>query len=119
MRDPRIRSLIEAIEARYPGTRVVVQRWGGREDPDIRWWLWVLNVPEDRLTAVDRFASRRTTRIYGKRTVPFFTSIVSREQSLLQFAAVLAKPRGSRLVERMFEGFVPAPSRRRRRTRVA
>jgi len=119
MRNPRIRALIEAIEARYSGTRVVVERWGGGEDPDIRWRLWILDVPQDRVAAVEKFASRETTRLYGYGLVPYFAHAVGREDTRKHFAAVVGMPKGRRLVEESFPGYVPARTRRRRRARVA
>lgn len=93
MRNPRIRALIGAIEKRYPDTRVVVQPWGGREDPDIRWWLWVLDVPEEGLVEVEGFARRRARRLYGRPLVPLFVSAVSRERRGRRESAA---PRGPR-----------------------
>ncbi|MGH7152097.1 MAG: hypothetical protein ACREIU_15435 [Planctomycetota bacterium] len=119
MRNPRIRALIETVEKRYPGTRVVVQPWGGAEDPDIRRWLWVLNVPEACTLEVERFADRRARGMYGRRPVPFFVSSVNREETARVFSAVLAMPKGRRGIESGPFGYIPAPTRRRRRARVA
>jgi hypothetical protein len=44
MRKRRIWRLARAVEARYPGARVVVERWGDPEDPAVHWFLEVLNV---------------------------------------------------------------------------
>ena len=119
IRNPRIRALIGAIEKRYPDTRVVVQPWGGAEDPDIRWWLWILNVPADGTVEAERFGDRRARRMYGRRPVPFFVSAVNREETARVFSAVLGMPKGRRMIESGPYGYVPAPAPRRRRARVA
>ncbi|MCI0587412.1 MAG: hypothetical protein L0323_11285 [Planctomycetes bacterium] len=119
MRNPRIRALIEAIEKRYPATRVVVQPYGGAEDPDIHWWLWILDVPEEETLEVEGFADRRARRLYGSPHVPFFLGAVDPEQTLKHFAAVLGTPKSRRRIEHGAYGYVPAPTRKRRRSRVA
>ena len=118
MRNPRIRALIETIEKRYPETRVVVQPWGGAEDPDIDWWLWILDVPEDRTVEVEEFAHRRARRMYGRRSVPFVVSSVNCAETARVFSAVLAMPKGRRMIESGPYGYVPAPTGRRGSTRV-
>ncbi|HET6202225.1 MAG TPA: hypothetical protein VFI25_05415 [Planctomycetota bacterium] len=75
-------------------------------------------MPENRVAAVEKFLSRETTRRYGHRLVPFFANTVSCQETGRPFAAALGMPKGRRLVEDGFTGYLPATVRRRRRARA-
>jgi len=72
VRDPRMDSVLRAVQARYPGKRVAVERYESPDDPLIRWWIYVLDVPEDELGPVGLDLVGVARREYGRRPVPFF-----------------------------------------------
>jgi hypothetical protein len=73
MIDPRTASVIAAITARYPGTRIEV-----RPNPDpattaaIPDFLIVLDAPPDRLHEVASFGTDVAFAAFGDDQVPFF-----------------------------------------------
>lgn len=75
-------ALLRAIEARYPGTRAVVDPFRDPEgDPVPRWWVWILYVRDDDLGPLDEFASRLSCDLYGPDPVPFYVHPVGRRRT--------------------------------------
>ncbi len=74
-------AVIQAIRARYPWTRIVVEPYGDPDgDRNIRWWIWVLNA---RLSDHDLpgFAVGISRQIYDPDTRTFFVGFMTRRQS--------------------------------------
>jgi hypothetical protein len=81
MKDARMAAVMQAIRARYPWTRTVVEPYGDPDgDRNIRWWIWVLNA---RLSDEDlpTFAVRIARQIYEPDPRPFFVGFMTRRQS--------------------------------------
>jgi hypothetical protein len=77
MRDVRMAALIRAIEARYPGTRSLVERFvDPMGDPDIRWRIWILNIRDRDLGHLGQFAYHLAGELYGPDPLPFYISSV-------------------------------------------
>lgn len=70
-------TLIRTVEARYPGTRIVIEPCGSPDDPDFRWWVWVLNAPEKEVPLVTQFATRLALELYDWHTPNFFVGAQS------------------------------------------
>lgn len=69
-----MRTVIRTIEARFPGSRVIVEPFGVPEDPEIRWILRVLNVREKDTPLVLDFGIDLAIDLYGKMPIPFSLS---------------------------------------------
>ena len=105
-------AVIQAIRARYPWTRIVVEPYGDPDgDRNIRWWIQVLNAkPSDN--DLPEFAARVAWQIYDPRPRPFFMGFMSRGPSARYLARRAATARWSRARRRGSRG---SPSRRRGR----
>lgn len=112
-------AVMRAIEARYPGTRAVVDPYGDPDgDPDIRWWVWVLDVRRKDMGHLERFASELALNLYGPDPKPFFLGSMGKSQSREYLAEKAAKERRGirRHRARPIHG---SPARSPRRTRRA
>ena len=72
MKDRRMADLARTIEARWPGTRVVVEPYGSPDDSTIRWWVYVLHCRRRDLRDVHMFAIRTGHELFN-RAPPFIT----------------------------------------------
>lgn len=69
----RYRALARAIERRFPGTRVVVDRYTPPDrDHGIRWFVRILNCPARLSPHAADFAHRRAFQLWGGMGYPFF-----------------------------------------------
>ena len=120
VRDRKIAEFIRVVESRYPRTRVVLEPWGSEEDPDLRWLVWILNVPPRRIVEVEEFTDRYTLDLYdlGRKPIRFFAYAVSPENTAEYFPGLMTAPREWRLVVEEGEIHVLAPVRRARRRRA-
>lgn len=71
MKDARIVTLIRTVEARFPGTKVVVDPYGCPDDEEIRWWVSILHAPRGKEPLVNQFAIRLALDLYHWRGLPF------------------------------------------------
>ena len=72
MNDRRIAILARTVEARFPGTKVVVDPYGSPDDEEIRWWISILHTPRGKEVLVDKFAIGLAFDLYNQRSFPFF-----------------------------------------------
>ena len=78
MRNKRLARVVRAVERRFPGTKVVVERWESPDaDVDVKWWLSILNCPARSLAEADDFATRLSMRLYGWKPAPWCVSSLS------------------------------------------
>lgn len=99
MRGKRISALARAIEGRFPGTKVWVERYDPPDhDRGVKWFLWILNCPARKTPEVNRFAQRRADEIYGGGSIPMFISAASRTVTRRFFGAQMkgVSPRRAR-----------------------
>lgn len=87
MTDDRITLLVGEIESRYPGTRVELRPTSDEEDPAIRAFLWILEVPVERLCEVEDLAIDRALDLYGDDPLPFHVTAASPETTAKYFPA--------------------------------
>ncbi len=114
MRDRRLELVRRAIEARYPGTRTVVEPWSDPDgDPDIRCWLHVLDVRPDDMGPLRLFASQFALDLYRPDGKPFSLSIMGKRTSALFEARRAAETRRERA--RLRRGRTPGTGARNRR----
>jgi hypothetical protein len=88
--DDRTALLAREIESRWPGTRVEMRPCSDEEDPAIRAFLWILDVPVERLCEVEDFAIGRAFELYGDEPLPFHVSAASPETTAKHFPAPAA-----------------------------
>ncbi len=81
MKDERIALLAREIESRYRGTRIELRPTSDEEDPAIRAFLWILDVPGEKLCEVEDFAIDRALDLYGDDPLPFHVTAASPETS--------------------------------------
>ena len=82
MRDVRLKAVARAIEARYPGSRVVIEPWEDFEAPVIQWWFSILDVAPRHLVEAGRFAHEVGERLYGGwERCPFYAGAMDRRSS--------------------------------------
>ncbi len=78
MRNRRLAAVVRAVRRRYPGVRVLVEPFRCPDaDPEMRWWLSILNVPLRSLSDVHQYAIRKGFEVYGSPDIPFGTSVNS------------------------------------------
>ena len=101
MNDERLRSLTREVESRFAGSRLEARACEDEEDPSIRWFLWILDVPEERLREVEDFAIGRALDLYGDGPLPFYVSAASPATTAKYFARLVAPapPEASRVRE--------------------
>ena len=85
MRDPRIDRVADAIEKAFPGTTVVIERCPSPDDPDIDWFLHVLNLAPDRQREVTNLSLRLGIDLFGETSIPFLVGGVSPESTALHW----------------------------------
>ena len=117
MRDVRLAALIKAVESRFPGVEVMVEHWS---DPDgdrrIRWWLEILHVREDDLSAVSRFAHHLGAELYGDAGLPFEVGVKDAEGTAAYLARRKAEALRDARLARARKGETPTRRTRRRRS---
>ncbi len=87
-------AVIQAIRAKYPGTRVVVEPYGDPDgDRSIRWWLQVMNVNPSEMGPLQRFAGRLADDLYAPAPRPFFMGMLTRRQTTTYLARRAAMAR--------------------------
>ena len=120
VKDRILAMFIRVVERRYPGSRVVLERFGCPDDPDVRWWLSVLNVPRKRIVECDEFMTRYTLKLhdYWKKPIRFLADAVSPEETAKYFPDAMQAPRSHRLVLRQGEVHSMVPDRKNRRRRA-
>ncbi len=97
MNDVRLAAVMMAVEARYPGTRCVVEPWTDPDgDPDTRWWLCVLNVRPKDAGPLHDIAIRIALDLYGPDPLPFTMSVEGRRNTRLFLARKAAEARRGR-----------------------
>ncbi|MGH7151036.1 MAG: hypothetical protein ACREIU_10075 [Planctomycetota bacterium] len=94
MKGWRFETLAREIRRRFPGTRVVVDRYTPPDrDRGIRWYVRILNCPVRRLPHADEFAVRRAFELWRGIGVPFFVGAYSRRDTRRYLADRLARAR--------------------------
>ncbi|HKB14867.1 MAG TPA: hypothetical protein VKF62_02325 [Planctomycetota bacterium] len=74
--------LARAIERRFPGTRVVVDRYTPPDrDYGIRWYVRILNCPARVSPWANKFAVERAFELWGGMGFPFFVGAYTRRSS--------------------------------------
>src|SRR5437867_544220 len=107
-------AVIRAIEARYPGTRGVVDRWTHPEgDKELRWWVTVLNVRARDLGPLREFATQLAVDLYGPDPKPFVLSSTGKREARRFLDERAAREREERARTR--RGRKPGADRRSRR----
>lgn len=87
MRGRRFEALARAIERRFPGSRVVVDRYTPPDhDRGIRWFVRILNCPARLTPHAHEFAVRRAIEIWGGIGYPFFVGAYDRRVTREHFA---------------------------------
>ncbi|HEU5393406.1 MAG TPA: hypothetical protein VFV36_01260 [Candidatus Methylomirabilis sp.] len=82
MNDVRLAAVIRAVEAKYRGTRCIVEPWTDPDgDPDIRCQVHVLNVRPAEAGPLRLFATRLALDLFAPGPKPFFLSILDRKTS--------------------------------------
>jgi hypothetical protein len=89
VRDPRIDQIADAIEAKYPGTLVVISRCPAPDEPDIDWMLDVLNLPVERNLEMVGFAIESGDRLFPGEFHPFLVGGVTPEWAAQEYAKYL------------------------------
>ena len=109
MRDGRIATLVRTVEARFPGTKAVVDAYRSPDDPEIRWWIRILHAPRGKEHLVSTFANRLALDLYNWREPPFFVGAEGPRRT----REYLARKRAEAARRRI--GRARRPSRPRRR----
>ena len=68
----RIAILVRTVEARFPGTKAVVDPYGSPDDEEIRWWIRILHARRAEEPIVNHFANRLAIDLYDGHVPPFF-----------------------------------------------
>lgn len=89
MRNKRLARVVRAVERRFPGTKVVVERWDYPEI-EVKWWISILNCPVSRLAEADAFATRLSMKLYDWKPCPWGISSVSPRTTREYFSDRLA-----------------------------
>ncbi len=85
MTDVRFRELISRLTAAYPEVRHALRPYGHEDLPGVEGFLYVLNVPDERLAEVEDFAIGTAMDLWGEEVVPFLVSAVGPENTRLCF----------------------------------
>jgi len=97
VKDVRLAAVMKGVEARYPGTRCVLEPWTDPDgDPDIIWWLYVLNVRPKDSGPLHEFATRVALDLYGPDPKPFIMSVEGSRNTRLYLARKAAEARRER-----------------------
>ena len=72
MNDRRIAILVRTVEARFPGTKAVVDPYGSPDDEEIRWWIRILHARRAEEPIVNHFANCLARDLYDGHVPPFF-----------------------------------------------
>ncbi len=87
MRDPRTESVIAAISARYPDTRIEVRPNPDPDTASMPDFIVVLDVPPSRIREVEDFGLDVAFAAYGDEPLPFLLGAVDPERSARYFPA--------------------------------
>jgi hypothetical protein len=105
MRDKRIDKLIRVFRAGYPGTKAFVGTCPSPDEPYLRWWVYLLNVPDREVRLAEEFAFDLADSLYPRGSPPFAFEVVGRRRTPTMLRAIRAEE--ARL----------APRRRKRKPR--
>ena len=98
MKDVRMAAVLKAIEARYPGTRCVVEPWTDPDgDTDVKWWVYVLNARLKDLETLHDFAVQLAIDLYGPDLKPFTMSVEGPRNTRLYLARKVVEARRERV----------------------
>jgi len=89
MRDRRIDQIADAIEARFPGTLVVISRCPAPDEPDIDWMLDVLDLPIEKHREMTKFCIELGDRLFPGEYHPFLVGGVTPEWTALHYSKYL------------------------------
>lgn len=91
MTEQRLDSFVNALRARWPQYRIVVLPFTIEEDPVIRHFIHVLDVPEEQLVLVSDAAWNLVFDLYGNEEPPFLLTSVGPETSAKHFPVTTAE----------------------------
>lgn len=86
MTDAKLESLRAQINQSLPGFDVVISDFASEDDPSIKHFVNILDVPEDRLHDVAARALEIAFEIYGDEPLPFHLTTVDRATSSSHFS---------------------------------
>ncbi|HET6202900.1 MAG TPA: hypothetical protein VFI25_08875 [Planctomycetota bacterium] len=72
MRDVRLTALVQVLESRWRGSRVVVEPYRRAGDPTVRSWVHILGLGERATRNARAFAWTLAEKLYGTDPLPFF-----------------------------------------------
>ena len=115
MNDDRLAAVTRAVEAKYRGTRCIVEPWTDPDgDPDIRCQVHVLNVRPAEAGPLRLFATRLALDLFAPGPKPFFLSILDRRGSASFLARKAIEARRERARSRRSRRPAGAATNRRR-----
>jgi hypothetical protein len=81
MRDKRIDKVIRVFRARYPGTKAFVGTCPCPDEPYLRWWVYLLNVPDREVRTAEEFAFDLADSLYPRGSPSFLVEVVGRRRT--------------------------------------
>ncbi len=85
MIDPRTASVVAAIAARFPGTRVEIRDNPAPGMPTMPDYICVLDVPTSQLREVEDFGLEVAFAVFGDEPLPFLVGAFDPQQSAQEF----------------------------------
>lgn len=87
----RIDRLRAKISARYRFVRHRLEPIADPEDPAIRWFLWMLDVPRRRIQEVTDYAARQALKLYSPKPPEIYLRAVTPEYTSKYFSIEFPK----------------------------
>ncbi len=94
MKDRRMAIVVDTIEARFPGVRVVVEPYTSPDDATVRWWVYILHCRRGDLDDVSGFAIRLGLDLF-RPNIPFIADPLETWDTALYLASKKAEARAA------------------------
>ena len=66
-----LKPFLDRVRSEWPGYPVSIRPWVSEDDPSIRYFIDILNVPEREHSRVEDRAWKLAFEIYGEQSIPF------------------------------------------------
>lgn len=83
-----IAKLSRAIVEKYPFVRIHTTAFDVEEYLSINTFIWLLNIPSDKIVAVEDYAHDVACKLYGDDPIPFCISAVSEHNTKKYFGEI-------------------------------
>lgn len=85
MIDPVLQPFLDSVRERLGVEQFAVRPSNSPDDPDVPWFIYLLGIPSERLSATLDDAWDLAFEIHGYQNIPFFLSAVTPSNALEHF----------------------------------